>query len=415
VPQGSSATLTITELTTDSFADPVAFSVGGLPSGVTASFEPTAVSGTGQVILTLTANASASPGNYTITITATDTTLPGLSRSKPELVTVAASQTPAAFALTLGNPSVTSFPGGTAAVNVGQAFSDSFDHNVSLSIAGLADGVTASFSPTLINREAVSSLLTLSVGANVSPGTYTLTITGAEAATGFSKTIQLSLVVLPLTVASGALPGGWANQDVGQAASGGATAFSGGVFQLQSSGLGTAGDGSGEQFQFAFTGLEGDGTVTARVLAIANSSASQGIMIRAGLDPSAAFVLLALDNGMISLISRSSYGAQSAYVASVGGGVQLPLWLELIRQGNSFSVATSPDGSNWTPLTDSLGNPVSINVPMDSGVLAGLIDTGSADGSADTAAFDNVSVTSLGAGFALSASSNTVLTSPGAR
>ena len=53
-----------------------------------------------------------------------------------------------------------------------------------------------------------------------------------------------------------------------------------------------------------------------------------------------------------------------------------------------------------------------MTVSMATFVYAGLIDTGAADGSANTVAFDNVSLASGGFGFLLSASSAAVLTTP---
>ena len=49
----------------------VTFSVSGLPSGVTASFSPTSVTGAGKTTCTLRAGASAAPGIYTVDITGT--------------------------------------------------------------------------------------------------------------------------------------------------------------------------------------------------------------------------------------------------------------------------------------------------------------------------------------------------------
>ncbi len=55
----------VAELATDGFPHPVAFSITGLPSGVTASFNPTTLTGTGDTSLTFTATEAAVQGSYT--------------------------------------------------------------------------------------------------------------------------------------------------------------------------------------------------------------------------------------------------------------------------------------------------------------------------------------------------------------
>jgi len=73
VPQGSSATDTITVSDVSPFAGSVTLAASGLPSGVTAAFgtNPT----TGSSVLTLTASSSAASGTPTVTISGTSGTL----------------------------------------------------------------------------------------------------------------------------------------------------------------------------------------------------------------------------------------------------------------------------------------------------------------------------------------------------
>jgi hypothetical protein len=67
VPQGSSGTTTVTITKTAPFTGAVALSATGLPSGVTAAFDPSSVTG-GTSTLTLTASGSAATGSHTITV-----------------------------------------------------------------------------------------------------------------------------------------------------------------------------------------------------------------------------------------------------------------------------------------------------------------------------------------------------------
>jgi glucuronoarabinoxylan endo-1,4-beta-xylanase len=72
IKQGASGTDTITVADTGGFTGSVAFTVSGLPSGVTASFSP--ASSTTSSVLTLTASSTATTGAYTVTVTGTSGT-----------------------------------------------------------------------------------------------------------------------------------------------------------------------------------------------------------------------------------------------------------------------------------------------------------------------------------------------------
>src|ERR1019366_5242152 len=65
VKQGASGTDAITVTDIGGFTGSVAFTVSGLPSGVTAAFSP--ASSTTSSVLTLTASSTATAGAYTVT------------------------------------------------------------------------------------------------------------------------------------------------------------------------------------------------------------------------------------------------------------------------------------------------------------------------------------------------------------
>jgi Bacterial Ig-like domain (group 2) len=394
VPQGSSSdSLAITQVASDNFSDPVAYSVSGLPNGVTANFGKATLSGDDFEVLTLTSAPGVAPGSYSFTITGTDTFSPGVTQTVNEVLFIQAAPVSVGFSLTNSSASASTMPDGTTALPVTATATDSFSHTIALSATGLPAGVTPTFSASpILAVGSATSMLTLTVGADVAPGTYPVTITGAEAATGTSQTASFTLIVLPLTVQSGALPAGWVSQDVGQPAVAGQSSFANGVFELQSAGTGVASAASTDQFQYAFSGLQGDGTVTARVLAMTKPDGQTGIMVRNPVDPGSAYVLLSVNNNSVYFTGRSSYGAASSFLGSAPDAVQLPVWLQLTRQGDNFAAAMSVDGVNWTPIADQSGNPITINVPMTANIYAGVIDTASADGSANTAALDNVTV-----------------------
>jgi len=68
---GTSATTTVTPLSQFSFAGNVAFTIFGLPSGVTASFSPSTIAAGSGSTLTLNASFATSPGSYPIVVMGT--------------------------------------------------------------------------------------------------------------------------------------------------------------------------------------------------------------------------------------------------------------------------------------------------------------------------------------------------------
>ncbi|TDP98011.1 protease pro-enzyme activation domain-containing protein [Labedaea rhizosphaerae] len=73
VDPGQAVTTTIKTAVVKGSAQTIALSTSGLPSGVTASFNPTSVTAGGSSTLTLTASSSASPGQSSVTVTGTAT------------------------------------------------------------------------------------------------------------------------------------------------------------------------------------------------------------------------------------------------------------------------------------------------------------------------------------------------------
>ena len=71
--QGASGTTTVTTTVSGGFSNAISLSASGLPTGATATFNPTSIAapGSGTSTLTLTAGASTTVGTYTVTITGT--------------------------------------------------------------------------------------------------------------------------------------------------------------------------------------------------------------------------------------------------------------------------------------------------------------------------------------------------------
>jgi beta-glucanase (GH16 family) len=75
VVPGGTTSYTVTVTPQDGFTGTVALSASGLPSGASASFNPTAISGSGSSTLTVTTASSSPAGSYTLTSTGTSGSL----------------------------------------------------------------------------------------------------------------------------------------------------------------------------------------------------------------------------------------------------------------------------------------------------------------------------------------------------
>jgi hypothetical protein len=301
-------------------------------------------------------------------------------------------------------------PGQIVAATISSLGTPGFTDIVNLSIAGLPAGAEANFGSNALTGSA-STALSVSIGAPVPAGFYPLTITASDETSGVIQTLSIGLVVLAPGLSQGAVPPGWANIDVDTSPNPGRSSYGGGIVELQGSDVGIQASNTADGFQYAYTGLDGDGSIAARVLANQNGTYQVGDMIRASLDNGSVFAALDLINGSIAFWSRSQSGAHAQLVASGSTNVGFPMWLKLVRQGNTFSPYTSTDGANWTQLSDGSGNPVSVTVPMTADVYMGLTDAAGALNSApNIVLFDNVSVTSAGSGFRLSTSASVIET-----
>jgi uncharacterized membrane protein len=191
--QGASSGTTVEVNPLNGFTGNVILSASGLPSGVTASFSPSSITGYQESALTLTASATAAVGQYTITIAGTSGALTETST----------------FALTIGAPSFTL---SSNTLNIGQGTSGStsvsvnplfgFVGGVNLAVSGLPSGVTASFSP---NPTVGNSLLTLVVSSSANIGTTTLTITGTSGKLTATTTLSLVVAVPTFTLSAGSM------------------------------------------------------------------------------------------------------------------------------------------------------------------------------------------------------------------
>jgi hypothetical protein len=98
------------------------------------------------------------------------------------------------FSLSASPQSVTINQGSSGSANISSTLSGPFNSSIALSVSGLPNGTTASFSPASIDAPGSgSSTLTISVGSGTPVGTYNLLVTGTGGGQTHSATINLTV------------------------------------------------------------------------------------------------------------------------------------------------------------------------------------------------------------------------------
>jgi len=166
------------------FTASIAFSISGLPSGATATFNPAATTSNFSQ-LSIVTDTSVPPGTHTLTVTGIGG---GLTRTANITLIVNGIS---GFTMVASPPSQTINPGGSTTYTVTLARAAGFVDSVAFSLAGLPANATGSFNPPATTGN--TSTLTITTLANVAPGTHNLTITGMGG--GFTRTAPVTLIV----------------------------------------------------------------------------------------------------------------------------------------------------------------------------------------------------------------------------
>ncbi len=188
VVQGNAGMSTITTAAVNGFNGAITLSASGLPTGVTAGFNPNPIAapGSGTSTLTLTVASTAPTGTYPITVSGTSGSLV-ISTTVSLTVTAGAG---ANFSLSASPTTVTVTRSSSSTTTVTSTVSGGFTSAVALSVSSLPSGVTASFTPTSITGTGTSTLK-FTAGSRASTGSHTITITG----TGGGKTNKTTITL----------------------------------------------------------------------------------------------------------------------------------------------------------------------------------------------------------------------------
>ncbi len=176
-----------------------------------------------------------------------------------------------------------------------------------------------------------------------------------------------------------------ANGDVGSPSKSGSTSYSNGVFSV--TGGGSDIWGTSDQFQFVYSMLSGNGTIAAQVTGqtATDGWAKAGVMFRGSTSASDQYVDLEQtpSNGL-AFQYRPVAGGPSYYIG--GPTVGNPVYLEIVRTGDTFSGYYSTNGVNYTLVG-------SATFSMTPNALVGLAVTSHNSSLLSTATFANVSAT----------------------
>jgi cellulose 1,4-beta-cellobiosidase len=197
VMQGTSVGSSVTIGAFNGFDSAVALTVSGLPAGVTASFSPTSVTGSGGSTLTFTATNTATVGAVTITVTGTSG-----STVETAKVTFTVTARPE-FTITVSPTTLSLPPNTNPTVTLTVTYVGNLTGSVSLSASGLPSGVQANFSPSSLNASGTVTV-NFTSQASTPVGTYSVLLTGTDGTLVHSATLALTIPGTGFTLAPSA-------------------------------------------------------------------------------------------------------------------------------------------------------------------------------------------------------------------
>lgn len=183
VNAGSGTTYTVTLSALNGFSGVVNLTATGLPTGATATFSPTSITGSGTSTVTVTTAAGSAASSSTFTMTGTSG---ALVHSTTATLNVVAPD----FSVSVSPGTTSVAPSGTATFTVTVAPLNGFTGSVNLSVTGLPPGATPAFSPASITTSGTS---TLTIVTGPTTGSFTLAITGTCNAITHSATAILNV------------------------------------------------------------------------------------------------------------------------------------------------------------------------------------------------------------------------------
>jgi uncharacterized membrane protein len=169
------------------FTGPLALSVTGAPSGVTAQAASSFTAGS-STALNIGTSLSATPGSYGLSLSVSGS---GFTQALALPLAISVADT---FTVAATQGSLNIKTGASAQTNVTSVHSGIFNSAVSLGVTGLPAGVTASLSKTALLAPGDGTVaLNFTVSSNAKPGTYSISVSGTGG--GQTQTAPVTLTI----------------------------------------------------------------------------------------------------------------------------------------------------------------------------------------------------------------------------
>lgn len=257
----------------------------------------------------------------------------------------------------------------------------------SVSLNGVVsdDGLPANTLTTLWTKISGPGAVTFANGSALATsatfsqvGTYVLRLTATDGQ--LSTTDNLTIVV-----SAAAAPNGMTTGDIGVTGLLGSSTWNGSLLTIQGSGADIW--GRADAYRFVRESLAGNGDVVVRLDShVANHPwAKAGIMMRDGTASGARHVSLFMTKERgIAFQYRVTTGGPSYHMA--GPALVPPVWLQIIRRGNTYTASVSTNGSAWSTIGQR-------QVTLNTNAECGLAVTSHQSGVLSTASFSQLLIT----------------------
>jgi Protein of unknown function (DUF1349) len=176
------------------------------------------------------------------------------------------------------------------------------------------------------------------------------------------------------------LPAGWSDADVGKPQIAGSAGLNGTVYTVDGNGSDIW--QSADQFNYAYQSLSGNGQIVARVTGQqdTDSWAKSGIMIKQSTTAGTNYVNLFETPG-------NGVHLQQNFTSDWAGTVPTgPVWLKLIRSGNTVTGYQSTDGATWSQVGPT------VSITMTDPLTIGLFVCSHNVNELNASTFDNVTI-----------------------
>jgi outer membrane protein assembly factor BamB len=190
-------------------------------------------------------------------------------------------------------------------------------------------------------------------------------------------------------------PAPWSCNDIGAGSPIGDQTLANGVWTLQGGGNGIA--GTLDQLHFVNQKLGGDGTVTARLLTLANGTAASqaALLMRADASSGTTYYgVVVKPNGTATLQWRQYNGVKNRTTIALDG-TTFPKWFQVSRYTDTtrtpkltyYSLLTSTDGTTWTEVNGS-----TVALDLGANPLAGIGGSNAGPGIQNKSTWDNLAI-----------------------